>query len=132
MRQALASAGAAPADVDYIGAAANSTPAMDRAECRAIEAVFGERASTVPVSSLKALTGEAMAASDLFNLIACIAAVDTGVAPPQAGTEHRDPECNLSFVDGQATGAPVRRALAHSYSYFGGNAAAAVVEFHQN
>jgi 3-oxoacyl-(acyl-carrier-protein) synthase len=132
MRQALANAGAEPADVDYIGAAANSTPAMDRAECRAIASVFGERAATVPVSSLKGLTGEAMAASDLFNLIACVAAVGDGVAPKQVGTEHRDPDCNLNFADGKANGAPVRRALAHSYSYFGGNAAAAVVEFYQN
>jgi len=113
--------------VDYIGAAANSTQVLDRAECRAIDAVFGERAATIPVSSLKALTGEAMAASDLFNLIACVAAVGDGVAPPQAGTEERDSDCDLNFVRGTA-GAPVRTALAHSYSYFGGNAAAAVVE----
>jgi 3-oxoacyl-[acyl-carrier-protein] synthase II len=127
IRQALASAEVEPGDVDYIGAAANSTPVLDRAECRAIDTVFGERARTVPVSSLKALTGEAMAASDLFNLIACVAAVRDGVVPPQAGTEERDPECSLNFVRG-GTGAPVRTALAHSYSYFGGNAAAAVVE----
>jgi 3-oxoacyl-[acyl-carrier-protein] synthase II len=127
MRQALAAAGTDADGIDYVGAAANSTAALDRAECRALDTVFGSRARQVPVSSLKALTGEAMAASDLFNLVACVAAVQDGVAPPQAGTEERDPECDLNFVR-PGPAAPVRRALAHSYSYFGGNAAAVVVE----
>jgi 3-oxoacyl-(acyl-carrier-protein) synthase len=127
MRQALSSAGTEAAQIDYVGAAANSTAALDSAECRALASVFGARASQVPVSSLKALTGEAMAASDLFNLVACVAAVKDGIAPPQAGVEERDPECDLNFVHAGAA-APVRRALAHSYSYFGGNAAAVVVE----
>jgi 3-oxoacyl-(acyl-carrier-protein) synthase len=132
MRQALSSAGAAPADVDYVGAAANSTAALDRAECRAIASVFGERARQVPVSSLKALTGEAMAASDLFNLVACVSAVRDGLLPPQAGTEQRDPECDLAFVRPETARRPVRRALAHSYSYFGGNSAAVVVDAWSN
>jgi 3-oxoacyl-(acyl-carrier-protein) synthase len=131
-RQALQSAGVAPEDVDYVGAAANSTGALDRAECRAIASVFGERARSVPVSSLKALTGEAMAASDLFNLVACVSAVGDGVAPPQAGTEEIDPECDLDFVRLGAARRPVKKALAHSYSYFGGNAAAVVVEAWSN
>ena len=129
--RALRAARILPSDVDYIGAAANSTPGLDLAETRAIHAVFNGRGSKVPVSSLKALTGEAMAASDLFNLIACIAAVGGAAAPAQAGTAHRDPACDLNLV--RAEGAPqiVRTAVAHSYSYFGGSAAAVVVQNYQ-
>jgi 3-oxoacyl-(acyl-carrier-protein) synthase len=126
MRQALAGAALEPGAVDYVGAAANSTVGLDRAESRAIHAVFGDEASGVPVSGLKAFTGEAMAASDIFNLAASIAAVGDGVAPAQPETE-RDPECALNVV-GAGPQRPVRTALADSYSYFGGNAAAVVVK----
>jgi 3-oxoacyl-(acyl-carrier-protein) synthase len=126
MRQALAAAACEPGEVDYVGAAANSTPGLDRAESRAIHAVFGAQAHSVPVSGLKAYTGEAMAASDMFNLAASIAAVGDGAAPPQPEPE-RDPECALNVVSVGGAARPVRTALADSYSYFGGNAAAVVV-----
>jgi len=124
---ALTQAGVTPAAIDYIGTAANSTLGLDRAESRAIHTVFGDCARTVPVSSLKALTGEAMAASDLFNLIVCIAAVGGGELPPQAGTDECDPECPLNLVTPDRQPPNVRTVLAHSYSYFGGSAAAVVV-----
>jgi len=126
MRRALSASGAEPREIDYIGAAANSTPGLDRAESRAIHAVFGEAAREVPVSSVKACTGEAMAASDMFNLAAAVAAVGDGLVPAQPAHEA-DPECALSVVGPAGTGRPVRTALANSYSYFGGNAASVVV-----
>jgi 3-oxoacyl-(acyl-carrier-protein) synthase len=128
IRAALAQAGVEPAGIDYIGAAANSTVELDAAECCAIRAVFNGHGADVPVSSLKGLTGEAMSASDLFNLIVCIAAVGDGCAPPHVGVEQLDPRCDIRLVDAdRAAPRAVRRALAHSYSYFGGSAAAVVV-----
>jgi 3-oxoacyl-[acyl-carrier-protein] synthase II len=44
--------------VDYISAAANSTPDLDRAETIAIKKVFGERIKEISVSSLKSIIGE--------------------------------------------------------------------------
>jgi 3-oxoacyl-(acyl-carrier-protein) synthase len=126
VRQALAEAVIEPGDVDYVGAAANSTPGLDRAESRALHAVFGARAGEVPVSGLKAYTGEAMAASDMFNLAAVIAAVGDGVAPLQPEIES-DSECALNLAAAGRAPREVRTALADSYSYFGGNAAAVVV-----
>jgi 3-oxoacyl-[acyl-carrier-protein] synthase II len=126
MRRALSESGTAPEAIDYIGAAANSTPGLDRAESRAIHSVFGEAAGAVPVSGLKAYTGEAMAASDIFNLAAAVAAVGGAPIPAQPGHEA-DPECALNVVGPGAADRPVRAALINSYSYFGGNAAAVVV-----
>jgi 3-oxoacyl-(acyl-carrier-protein) synthase len=54
MRQAIADAGAALADVDYLNAHGTSTPMNDRSECAAVKAVFGEEWRQVAVSSTKA------------------------------------------------------------------------------
>ncbi len=126
MRRALQAGDVESAQVDYIGAAANSTPGLDRAESQAIHAVFGAGARAVPVSSLKAYTGEAMAASDMFNLAAAVAAVGGATLPGQPAYEA-DPACALNVHALGAAARPVRTALANSYSYFGGNAAAVVV-----
>jgi len=125
--RALRAAQVAPAEVDYVGAAANSTPGMDLAESRAIHTVFNGRGSAVRVGSLKALTGEAMAASDLFNLVACIAAVRGDAPAAQTATVVPDPACALNLASAEAAVGPVITAVAHSYSLFGGSAAAVVV-----
>jgi 3-oxoacyl-(acyl-carrier-protein) synthase len=125
--RALRAARVAPADVEYVGAAANSTPGLDLAESRAIHAVFNGRGSAVRVGSLKGLTGEAMSASDLFNLVACIAAVRGDLSAPPTGAAVPDAACALNLSPAEAADAPFRTAVAHSYSLFGGSAAAVVV-----
>jgi 3-oxoacyl-(acyl-carrier-protein) synthase len=125
MSQALVSAAVSPEEVGYIAAAGNSTQALDRAEFAALRTVFGEAAGRIPISSLKALTGEAMSASDMFNLMACIGAVRGGGLPVHAGTEQ--PEFELNLIRQPQAGLGVRAALANSYSYFGGNAGAVLV-----
>ena len=127
MRKAMARADVDATQVDYVGAAANSTPALDRAEMVAIDAVFGDAAQQVPVSSIKGLTGEAMAASDMFNLIACIGAIRDALVPPHAGSDELEADCTLNLVGRDHPQRTVRTALANSYSYFGGNAGAALL-----
>jgi 3-oxoacyl-[acyl-carrier-protein] synthase II/nodulation protein E len=61
----------------------------------------------------------------MFNLIACVGAVRGGGLPVQVGTEQ--PEFELNLVRQPEARRPVRAALAHSYSFFGGNAGAALV-----
>ncbi|WP_235685571.1 beta-ketoacyl-[acyl-carrier-protein] synthase family protein [Corallococcus silvisoli] len=124
MEQALREAASSPGDVGYIAAASNSTQSLDRAEVAALRTVLGPAASTIPISSLKALTGEAESASDMFNLLACVGAVRGGGLPVQAGTDQ--PEFELNLVRQPQAHPPVRAALAHSYS-FGGNAGAALI-----
>ncbi len=124
IRQALQAANVSPEAVDYVAAASNSTPSLDRAEVAALRTALGDAASTVPLSSIKGLLGEAESASDMFNLLACVGAVRGGGLPVQAGTEQ--PEFELNLVRTSQGHRPVRAALAHSYS-FGGNAGAALV-----
>jgi 3-oxoacyl-(acyl-carrier-protein) synthase len=127
MRKALAKADVTADEVDYIGAAANSTASLDRAERAAIQLVFGDDAAKVPVSSIKGMTGEAMAASDMFNLIACIGAVRDNLAPMNSDLGDADEDCTLNLIRSEAAPRDIRMALANSYSFFGGNAGAALI-----
>ena len=51
VRIALADAGVAPAEIDWVSAHASSTPIGDIAEARALAAALGDGAATVPVSA---------------------------------------------------------------------------------
>lgn len=129
MEQAMERAGIEPEAIGFIAAAANSTQSFDRAEHAAIREVFGAAASTIPVSSPKALTGEAMAASDMFNLVACVAALSDAEPSVHNGSEDFDPDCDLAFnLPERSDREPLTAALANSYSYFGGSAAALVLQ----
>lgn len=90
MREALADAGLAPCDVDYLNAHATATEQGDVAECEAVAAVFG---SEVPVSSLKGHLGHAMAASGTLELAACIEMLRREVLIPTLNLDEVDPRC---------------------------------------
>jgi 3-oxoacyl-[acyl-carrier-protein] synthase II len=106
--------------VDYITAAANSTPDLDRAETFAIKKVFKERTKEVSVSSLKSILGEFDGSG---GIRACGAALSlhSGIIPPTIGTTSLDPECDLNVVLGQSRKTEIRSALLNSCSNGGSN-----------
>ena len=106
--------------VDYISAAANSTPDLDRAEALAIKKVFKERTKEISVSSLKSMLGEFDGSG---GIRACAAALSLyhGVIPPTIGTEHLDPDCDLNVVLGQSKKKEIRSALLNGCSNGGSN-----------
>jgi 3-oxoacyl-[acyl-carrier-protein] synthase II len=106
--------------VDYISAAANSTPDLDQGETLAIKKVFGERGKEISVSSLKSMIGEFDGSG---GIRACGLALSLyhGVIPPTIGTEHLDPQCDLNVVLGQAKKNEIRSAILNSASNGGSN-----------
>jgi len=119
MRRALADAGAAPQDVDYVNAHGTSTPMNDRSECAAIRAVFGERSPAV--SSTKSLMGHLIAAAGAVEAALCALAVHHGLLPVNANLVQPDPECDLDFVRGEPRRQRVRVALSNSFGFGGSN-----------
>lgn len=87
-----------PADIEHINLHGTGTPANDTAESKAIHRVFGERASKIPVNSLKPMFGHTLGAAGVLELTASIVAMQNGFIPPTINTNELDPECNLNLV----------------------------------
>jgi beta-ketoacyl-acyl-carrier-protein synthase II len=121
MRQALADAGAAPQEVDYLNAHGTSTPMNDRSECAAVRAVFGAHASQVAVSSTKSLIGHLIAGAGAVEAAICALAIHHGTLPVNANLAEPDPECDLTFVLGAARRQRVRVAISNSFGFGGSN-----------
>ncbi len=92
MRDALAQAGLAPAEVAVVFAAANATRTLDRVEALAIEEVFGPYG--VPVVSIKGALGE-FGAAGAASLSAALLCLRRGRLPPTLGCDRPDPACRV-------------------------------------
>ncbi len=99
---ALADAGVEPGDVAYVNAHGTSTPLNDRSETEAIKRVFGERAPSIPVSSLKSSIGHLLGAAGAVEAVATVNALSSGIAPPTLNFEERDEGLDLDYVAGSA------------------------------
>ncbi|HWE57820.1 MAG TPA: beta-ketoacyl-ACP synthase II [Acidimicrobiales bacterium] len=120
MREALADAGLAPADVGYINAHGTSTPPNDRIETLALKKVFGERVP--PVSSTKSMTGHTLGAAGALEAAVCVLALGAGTLPPTINQEMPDPECDLDYVANAARADRFDVALTNSFGFGGHNA----------
>ena len=98
MRLALANAGRTKDDVDYISAYGPGHPVLDAAEVRYIKEVFGARAYDIPISSIKGVTGNPLAAGGPMQIAACALSFRDQIIAPTANYEVEDPACDLDFV----------------------------------
>ena len=124
MARALARAGVAPGDVDYVNLHGTATEQNDAMESLAVERVLGR---DVPVSSTKPLTGHALAAAGAIEAVfAWHALVDNpaGRLPVHWWDGVADPALPALRVvaPGMALGRPVRHVLSNSFAFGGSNA----------
>jgi 3-oxoacyl-[acyl-carrier-protein] synthase II len=129
MKMALRSAGLNPSDISYINAHGTSTPPGDIAETQAIKAVFGEHAKKLAVSSTKGATGHMLGAAGAVEMILCVKAIQTGIAPPTINLENADPECDLDYVPGAAREMKIAATVNNSFGFGGHNASVIAVRF---
>jgi 3-oxoacyl-[acyl-carrier-protein] synthase II len=126
MRMALANAGRTVEDIDYISAYGPGHPVLDAVEVGVIKRVFGREAYSVPVSSIKGVTGNALAAGGPLQLAACALTIRNKVIVPTANYEFPDPNCDLDFVPNTPRKSEVECALINVRG-LGGSASTMVV-----
>lgn len=123
MGLALEDAGVAPAEIDYVNLHGTSTPMNDRIESRAVKLVFGERAQTLPSSSLKSMIGHPQGACGAAGVAASLLAMRDGFVPPTINRDVPDPECDLDVVPHEGRRLRVRNVLCNCIGFGSKNAA---------
>jgi len=119
---AIADAGIAPEEIDYINAHGTSTPLNDASETRAIKAALGESARCTPVSSTKSMIGHIFGGAGGLESIAAIKSITDGRIHPTINYTTPDPDCDLDYVPNEARSAEVNAVLKNSFGFGGQNA----------
>jgi 3-oxoacyl-[acyl-carrier-protein] synthase II len=122
MTLALAEAGLAPTEVDYLNAHATGTPLGDAAEARAINLAFGAHAARLPVSGTKGLYGHPLGASGAIEAAITALALNRSWLPPTTNLAHPDPGCSVAHVPPGGLAAPIAVAVTNSFGFGGINA----------
>jgi 3-oxoacyl-[acyl-carrier-protein] synthase II len=126
LRAALADSGVNAEDVDYVNAHGTATPQNDSAETAALKNALGERATSIPISSIKSMIGHCLCASGAIEAVATALTVRDGKVPPTIHYENPDPACDLDYVPNAARDVDVEVALSNSFA-FGGNSSVIVL-----
>ena len=122
MRQALDDAKLSPDQIGYLNAHGTATAVNDVNETRAIKAVFGEAAKSLPISSTKSMHGHLLGAGGAVEAIASIKSITDGFLPPTIGLDEPDPECDLDYVPNVGREKKVSYAMSNSFAFGGLNA----------
>ncbi|MCR5652953.1 MAG: beta-ketoacyl-ACP synthase II [Ruminococcus sp.] len=127
MKQALAEAGLTPGDIGYINAHGTSTPKGDEVEVYSVKELFGDNPPLV--SSTKGATGHMMGAGGVTEVIACIKAVETGIAPPTINLKNPIPDAGIDFVANEARKADIKYAMSNAFGFGGQNSSVIVGKY---
>ena len=119
MQAALSDAGLAPSDIDYVNLHGTGTRDNDRAEARALTALFG---SKMPIlSSIKGASGHSLAAAGAIEAVVSAISISEGVIPATTGCLHPDPGLKLDPIL-QPIQKKVDTVLSNSFGFGGNNA----------
>jgi 3-oxoacyl-[acyl-carrier-protein] synthase II len=131
MFAALDDAGMKPEDIDYINVHGTSTPLGDIAEVKAIQAVFGEHAYKLNISSTKSMTGHLLGAAGVIEAIACVLSVVNDKVPPTINHFTDDPglDNDLDLTFWKPKERTVNAALSNTFGFGGHNASLIVKKY---
>ena len=119
MEAALADAGAAASDVDYVNAHGTGTPFNDAMEARAIRAVFAASANPIVVST-KGYVGHMLGAAGATEAVFVLEALQSGWTPASVGAAPLEKDLGLN-VPTEPRDIDLRIALTNSFAFGGSN-----------
>jgi 3-oxoacyl-[acyl-carrier-protein] synthase-1 len=118
MRGALAEAGLAPGQVDYLNLHGTGTPGNDAAEDKAVRAVFGD---ALPCSSTKGYTGHTLGAAGGVEAALSMISLQHGLAPAGLHLRTPDPALGVNYLR-EPLERPLRVVASNSFGFGGSNA----------
>ena len=119
MRAALADAGLAPGDIDYVNLHGTGTTYNDAMECAAVRRVFGDG---VRCSSTKPLTGHCLGAAGAIEAALCWIALRRGAGLPPHVVDGIDRALAPFPVPSVGDTSVVSKILSNSFAFGGSNA----------
>jgi 3-oxoacyl-[acyl-carrier-protein] synthase II len=120
IKEAIEEGGITLDQVDYINAHGTGTPLNDKVETLAIKNVFGKRAYSIPVSSIKSMVGHCLGSAGAIEAVASVLSIIDQFIPPTIHHHKGDEDCDLDYVPGKARDMEVNVILSNSFA-FGGN-----------
>jgi len=120
IREAMEEGGILPTEVDYINAHGTGTPLNDKVETLSVKNVFGKRAYSIPISSIKSSVGHCLGSAGAIEAIASILSIVNQFIPPTLNHQEGDEDCDLDYVPGESREQKVDVVLSNSFA-FGGN-----------
>ncbi|MDY6993074.1 MAG: beta-ketoacyl-ACP synthase I, partial [Pseudomonadota bacterium] len=126
MQQALATV---EGPIDYLNAHGTGTPVGDIRELEAIQQVFAAE-HLPPISSTKSLTGHALGAAGVNEVIYCLLMMEHGFIAASAHIEHLDPAAEgLPIVRQRQDNVVLNRVMSNSFGFGGTNACLVLQKF---
>ncbi|OIV38520.1 beta-ketoacyl-[acyl-carrier-protein] synthase II [Mangrovactinospora gilvigrisea] len=128
LRAAMEDAGMTAEDIDHVNPHATSTPLGDTAEAQALHRVLGERASAIPVSATKSMTGHTLGAAGAIEAVFTVLALHERLAPPTINLDEVDADVDLDIVVDEPrklADGPLG-ALSNSFGFGGANVVLAI------
>jgi 3-oxoacyl-[acyl-carrier-protein] synthase-1 len=117
MSAALAQAGVAPGEIDYVNAHSPGTKLNDLSEALAVVTLLG---AGVPVASTKGYTGHLLGAGGATEAIFSIVAIEQGWIPASHGSDPIDDQLGITIPTARLD-RPCRRVLSNSFAFGGSN-----------
>lgn len=128
IEKAIKDSGISKDDVDYISAHGTGTPQNDKSECASFNKVFGEKAKTIPTSSIKSMLGHTMGAASAIEAISCCLVIRDNIVPPTINYETPDEDCAIDCVSNKAKKLMDVKIVLNNSCAFGGNNACVIIK----
>ena len=126
MQMAIKEAGISFRQVDYINTHGTSTPIGDLAEVKAIQALFGEHAYNINLTSSKSMTGHILGATGAVEAIISVLSMKHSMVTPTINHEKGDEDPNidykLTFTFNKAQARNIQYAMSNNFGFGGHNA----------
>jgi len=96
--------------IDYLSGAGNSSKVLDALEAKGVKKAFQTQSLRIPISSIKSMTGEAIASGGM-RMVANVLSIENGFIPPTINYLNPDPDCDLHYVINQKLDRQIKTVL---------------------